>query len=97
MRNILGHPPSRCWMVGGHKLWNETLKLSVMHSKARYLTAEYEAEDMHADGSSTVRDMYNKLMLTMAHSNCTSRHLSVLIYNITFCKRMYYVVNSTGG
>lgn len=97
MRNILGHPLSQCWMVGGHKLWNETLKLSVMHSKTLYLTAECEAEDVHADGSSTVRDMYNKLMLTVTHSNSTSRHLSEQIYNITFCKRLYYVVNTTGG
>ena len=28
---------------GGHKLWNETLKHSVIHLKTPQLTAEYEA------------------------------------------------------
>lgn len=91
MCNILRHLLSQCWMAGGHKLWNETLKHSVMHSKTLYLTAEYEAEDVHTDDRNTVRDMYNKLMMPVTHSNHTSYHLGVQNYKITFSKRMYYV------
>lgn len=38
--NTLRHPLSKCRSEGGHKLWNETLKRGVMHSKSQYLTAE---------------------------------------------------------
>lgn len=52
--NILRHLLSQCWRVGGHKLWNGTLKHSVMHLKTVHLTAEHQAGDIHTDDMNTV-------------------------------------------
>lgn len=70
--NILRHLLSQCWRVGGHKLWSETLKHSVMHLKTLHLEAEYEAGDMHTDGTNTVSLTYS--------TSSTSHHLRVQYY-----------------
>lgn len=73
-------------MVGGHKLWNETLKHSVMHSKTPYLEAEYEAVDVHTDDRNTTKDMYNKVMMPTP-----AIHPRVQTYENTFSKIIHYI------
>lgn len=78
--NILRHLQSQCWRVGGHALWNGTLKHSVIHLKTLHLTAEYQAGGVNTDDKTTGNDMHNKLQMPLPprhlFQKTTQKHLA---------------------